>query len=748
MTLGSLLKRHRASAGLTQEELAEKAEVSSRTVSDVERGLRTRIYRETATRLAVALGLEDKARTEFEQAARGRASSVMRPVIPLPIPPTKLIGRERELDLVLSSLQRAEVRLLTLTGPGGIGKTRLALAVAAAQTSDPIFVQLGNITDPAMVMPAAARAAGVSGTKESTVEAIADRLGDEQTLIILDTFEHVLDAAQEIARLLQACPKVSLLVTSREALRLRGEYEVVMPPLESSDSTDPHAIIQAPATALFIDRAVAVKPDLTIDDTSARLIADICQRLSGLPLAIELAAARIKHMTLFELRDQLDHQLGVLTGGPRDLPRRQRTMRDAVAWSYNLLTDVEKDLFRDLSVFAGGWTLDGAAAVSSGTDVLSGLSALVDKSLVFVSAGLNSRFGMLDVIREFASELLIGVDSERRHTAYVLSLVELAEPELGGSAQENWIQRLSDESDNIRAAIGSAIRHVDVEAALRICGAVWRFWLLHGELSEGRRLLRQALDADPAAAPKDRAKALWGLAWLAHHQSDYSEVERCAAEMLELSQTSGDPVETRNALTITGIVEQAHSRFEEAIDLFEKSVDLLRDDEPTWLLATSLLNLGTASAHAGEERSESILMQARDMYAELGDEHFRARAVLYTGYAALIHGDTKRAASFFADSLVTFWELDDLWGTTEALEGLTAVAGADGDAGRAARLLGAVRVLRETINTRQFPSDRIVMERQLKEVRSSTTTDAWEFAQQEGETMKTEDVVDYALAGR
>jgi predicted ATPase len=743
MTLGSLLRRHRTSAGLTQEDVAEKAEVSARTVSDVERGLRRRIYRDTATRLVDALGLEGNARTEFEQAARGRSSRVPRTTDSLPIPPTKLIGRERELEIALSLLERPEVRLVTLTGTGGIGKTRLALA-AAARTPAPIFVQLGNISDPAMVIPQVARATGVSGTKESTVQAIADRLRDEQVLIVLDTFEHVLDAARDIADLLMACPKASLLVTSRESLRLRGEYEVVVPALESSESTDPSDILEAPATALFIDRAMAVKPHITVDEASARMIADICQRLNGLPLAIELAAARMKHLSLSELRDQLDNRLGVLTGGPRDLPRRQQTMRDAVAWSYDLLSDVEKDLFRELSVFAGGWTLDAAAAVSPDADVLSGLSALVDKSLVFISFERNSRYGMLDVIREFGSELRTAV-SERRHVEYFLSFVEKAEPELGGLAQQDWIERLSDESDNIRAAISSAIRQGNAESALRICGAVWRFWLLRGELSEGRKLLRQALDVHGADAPRARAKALWGLAWLAHHQGDYSEVEACAAEMLKHSPPSGDPVEIRNALTIAGIVEQSHLRFEAAVDLFERGVDLLREGGPTWLLATSLMNLGTASAYAGEERSETILTQARDMYAELGDEHYKARAILYVGYGALVAGDTKRASSLFEDSLVTFWELEDLWGTAEALEGLTAAAGADGDAVRAARLFGAARVIREKVNTRQFPSDRAVVERHLENVRSSITAEAWKVAQLEGEIMNPEGVVEYAL---
>jgi predicted ATPase/DNA-binding XRE family transcriptional regulator len=745
VTLGSLLKRHRTSAGLTQEELAEKAEVSARTVSDVERGVRTRIYRDTAVRLSDALGLDGTTRTDFETAARGPRAQTPGPAALPSIPPTRLIGRERELEVVLAALERPEVRLLTLTGPGGIGKTRIALE-AAVRMEPTFFVQLENTSDPRMVIPAVARAVGVSGTQEPTMEAISERLRDERALIVLDTFEHVLDAASDVADLLAACPGATFLATSRAALRVRGEHEVAIPTLEPPASNNADDVERAPATALFIERARAVKPELVVDDDAAHVVAEICRRVNGLPLAIELAAARVKHLPLAELRDHLEQRLGVLTGGPRDLPRRQRTMRDTVAWSYELLDAGEQALFRDLSVFAAGWTFEGAVAVCAGTDVLEGLSALVDKSLVFLSSGPEPRYGMLDVIRGYGAELGTDGGAERRHAAYFLSLAELAEPELGGSAQRDWIRRLTSEHENIRAAGRSALLRGDTETALRLVGAVWRFWLLHGDLSEGRRWLREALDLDAGAVSPARAKALWGAAWLAYHLGDYRAAQECGEALLPLAHRSGDRVQLRNALTIRGIVAMAEGRSGEALAPLSEGVDLLRGHGPEWLLATSLLLLGMAAIDAGDDaRAKSVLDEAGSLYGELGDQHFGARTVSYSGYAALLRGDRRLAASLFGESLVTFWELEDLWGTAEALEGLATVAGAEGVVERAARNAGAAEALRETTHARPFPSDRAVMDRYLERVRRLVTPQAWEAARQAGRETSVEEAVDYAL---
>lgn len=744
MTIGALLKWHRTSAGLTQEELAEKAEVSARTVSDVERGLRTRIYRDTAGRLVEALGLHEAARADFETAARGRTVRTAGPPPVLPVPPTRLIGRERELEVVVAALERPEVRLLTLTGPGGIGKTRIALEVAALAEAA-FFVQLSSMSDPRMVIPCVASAVGVSGAKELTVEAIAERLLEARALIVLDTFEHVLDAATDVSELIASCPGVTVLATSREALRLRAEHEVAIPTLEPPSSARVAEVERAPATALFIERARAVKPELAIDDDSAAVIAEICRRVNGLPLAIELAAARAKHLSLEELRDHLEHRLGVLTGGPRDLPRRQQTMRDTVAWSYELLDGAEQTLFVDLSVFAGGWTLDAAAAVCAGPDVLAGLSALVDKSLVHLSVATAPRYGMLDVIREYGMELRTAGEADQRHAEYFLSLAEKAEPELGGFAQHDWMRQLVNENDNIRAAMRHALWRRDAETALRLGGAVWRFWLLHGQLSEGRRWLREALELVAGAAPRARAKVLWGLAWLAYHQGDYAAAGACGEEMLGLATGIDDPVEIRNALTVQAIVQLAYLRFEEAIPPLEKCVELLRDRGAEWLLATSLLNLGIATTYACDDRAQAVLEETLDLYTKLGDQHYSARTVLYSAYAALLRGDPAMADSLFRESLVTFWELEDLWGTTEALEGVATIAAARGFARRSARVAGAAEALRETINARPFPADRAILDRHLGQVRVTLDDAAWRAAMDEGRSMSHDAAVEYAL---
>ena len=746
MSLASILRQIRSLAGLTQEELAERAGISARTVSDVERGLRVRMYKDTAVRLADALGLQGAARSEFETAARGRAP-VVSPATVLPIPPTRMIGRERELDLLLSALRRQDIRLVTVTGPGGIGKTRLALEAASRLAFDGgvAFVQLGTIADPEQVLAALAHAAGVSGAREPSIDAIAELLGDRRLLVVLDTFEHVLDAARQIAALLVACPRVTFLVTSRETLRVRGEHSVVIPTLTIPAAPSIEAVNAAPASELFIERAAAVSPELAIDAAAASVIAEICRRLGGLPLAIELAAARVKHLALPELREQLLGSFDALTAGPRDLPPRQQTMRSTIAWSYGLLDEQQRELFRDLCVFVGGWSLDTAAAVCA-RDVSDGLRLLVDKSLVIRGGALRSRYDMLDVIREFGAEAGVTRATRDRHLAHFVALAEEAEPNLGSGAQGVWVARLEEEHDNLNAALRHALTHGHGEASLRLSAAVWLYWLMQGHLSEGRVWLRQALATSRACDPHLRAKGMWALAWVAYHLGDYSEAAACGEQMMQLLEGRDDAVELRNALTIQGIVELAYGRCAAAIEPLARCLDVLGDRDHGWLTATSLLNLGMAEAHAGDRRARAVLAQARARYAALGDDNFESRAVLYLGYAALVAGDASPAVAWFRESLIAFWELDDLWGVTEAVEGLAAAAAALGFGQQAAALGGAADGLRETLGTRALPADRALLDRTLTAARAAASRDEWHRWWQAGRAMSQQELVEYALA--
>ena len=745
--IGALLKRYRVAAGLTQEELAERAEVSARTVSDTERGLRTSIYRDTAKRLADALGLDEDDKARFEQAARKRiAAPLVGARFSVQAPPTQLIGREPELAL-LSEAWNEGARLVTLTGPGGIGKTRLAQEFAGrGDSASTAWIPLGGTDDPRLVLQTIAHAVGAPPGIEP-VSAIADRVNNAGMLVVLDTFEHLLDAAGDVAAFLAACPEIRVLVTSREALHLRGEREIAIQTLELPRGRSLEDVARAPATALLLERLRAVRPE-TIDDDAAAVVAEICDRLNGVPLAIELAAARAKHMTLAAVNEQLTRSLDVLTGGARDLPKRQQTMRDTVAWSDGLLDENERKRFRELSVFAGGWTLDAAAAVCEGSsDVLTVVSALVDKSLVILDAsGEEPRYRMLDVIREYAAEQRGDEqDAGARHMTYFANLAKKAEPELGLAAQDEWFRRLVTEQDNFRAALRWAIERLQVDQGLRMTGDLWQFWRSNGDLNEGRQWLREALamsGGDQAA----RAKALWGAAWLAYHQGDFVDAGAQGALLKSLAGSLDDPVITRNALTIEGMVAMAHDRAHDALPPFEQAVSIMRHLGQSWLLATSLLNLGSSYMHTGdEEHAISALEEATALYRRLGDRHFAARATIQLGFAWLESGDRARAGALIRESLIEFTALGDEWGTVEALEATAALHAAQGKPERAARIAGAAAAFRTTMTVLPLPFDIRFTHRWLDVARAEDEA-AFANAWSEGENLSRDEAIEESLA--
>jgi predicted ATPase/DNA-binding XRE family transcriptional regulator len=738
--LARLLKQHRAAAGLTQEELAERSDVSARTISDLERGVRARAYRDTAGRMADALGLEAAARASFEAAARGRG--VAEPSRPrLPAPPSRLIGRDDELEVILRLTRDDDIRLVTVTGPGGIGKTRLALEAATrlAASSAVAWVDLGGAEARDGVVSSVARSVGVPADVRPSVETVASRLADEDLVIVLDTFEHVVDAAEDVASLLERCVGVRFLVTSREPLHVRAERQVPLEPLELPAGGDLDEIAASPAVALFLERATSVRPGVTLNEASAAAFAEICRRVDGIPLALELAAGTVKHFPLSVLRDRLERRLDALADGPRDATPRHRTMRDTIAWSFALLGEDERMLLCSLSVFRGGWTLDAASSVCGSTERL---PTLIDKSLVRLVDDGSGRYDLFDVIREYAAEQGVDDSVRDRHLRSFRELVERSAPGLGGVGDASW-DTLAREHDNIRVAFDRAVEIGDAGAALSIAAGMWRFWMLRNEHADGLARLERALAMAGDVPATTRASTLWGAAWLAYHLGDY---ERAAAWGAQLAGVAVESLDRRNALTIEGMLALARGDLHAALASFEPCPTLAAEGGSPWLEATSELNLGMALAHAGEERADEVLARALARYDSLGDERYAARARLYRAHSALVRGDDERATRDTRDALVAFWELDDGWGIAEALAAAAAVSASRAiERPRAVILASAADAQRRAIGSERFPSDVAATDGWIDAAHSSLGETAWRSLWKEGANLGSERAVDLAL---
>jgi len=702
----------------------------------------------------------------------------------------------------------AMTRLLTLSGVGGSGKTRLALEVARdlleAYPDGVWLVELAPLSEEVLVPKAVAETLKVpERPAEPLADTLAEVLRDRELLLILDNCEHLLEAvARLVDKLLDSCSHLRIMATSREAIGVEGEMRWVVPPLSvpepqgtpSSEELDAYESVR-----LFLERARGRNPSFSLSSQNAPAVAEICLTLEGIPLAIELAAARVGTLSIEQISQRLEDSLKLLTGGSKTQMAKQRTLRRALDWSFELLSEEEMELFGRLSVFAGGWTLEASEAVGAGGDVEEGevldlLSELVDKSLVVARERQESgvRYRMLEPIRQYAREKLEeggeGEEARRRHATFFLALAEEAEPRLRGPEDVEWLERLETEHDNLRAALSWTLERGDAELALCLGGALGIFWHTHGHQGEGRKWLEAALAKDDRASEAARLKALEALFWLTYDQSDLDRAEAVAQEGLKLSneaevegslaasfrtmlagptwvrgdyegakelleeslalsREADDKVKIVDALLQLGGVTDAQGDRAQAKEIYEEGIALCREVDYTYRLPDFLYSLGYMLLLEGDyERAAALNEEAATLFRERGYKGNLQYALDNLGWVALLQGDHERARGYYEKSLVLRKELGDKMIASESLEGLTCISAAEGEAERAARLFGAGEALREAVGYPHTPEEDAWREPYLDTTRSRLGEAAWEGALAQGQAMEVEAAIEYALS--
>jgi predicted ATPase/serine/threonine protein kinase len=621
----------------------------------------------------------------------------------LPVQRTGFVGREKETGALKELLLRQNVRLVTVTGPGGIGKTRLAVQVARGLgerfPGGLHFVPLSSLNDPGLIASMIVQALGIrEAGGRSALEILKVNLQDSSCpprLLLLDNFEHLVQAAPTVADLLASGPNLKILVTSRAALHVYGEHEFPVPPLALPDSHSKlsvEVLSRCPAVALFAQRAVAAKPGFELNQENALTVVEICARLDGLPLAIELAAARVKVLSPSLVLTRLASRLQLLTGGARDLPQRQQTLRAAIDWSYDLLSAAEQKLFRRLSVFVGGCNLEGVEAVCDAKadldlDLLDGMASMVDKSLVqqVGPAQGESRFVMLDTLREYALEKLEASGEQpltkRAHAAYCLVLAEEEATDESGAQGVEWQERFALEHDNFRAGLDWLTDNGDAEWGLRLGTALFRSWEIREYLAEGRDSLGKLLKLAGAAAPtKARARALFAAGVLADEQGDYASADALTGESQAIARELGDKMGVAVSLNALAVFACDRGDVVIARALFEEGLVLWRELGDQKAVARALSNLANVLKVQGDyDRAHVLHVECLSIFQGLGDRTGVAWSLNYQGDVARDHGDTAAARKLYEQSLGIFRELSDRSGTAGTLADLGSLAREQGD---------------------------------------------------------------------
>ena len=776
---GTTLRTLRERAGLTQEELAERAGLTPHAVSALERGTRTRPYPHTVRSLAHALNLTEVERSaliETVPSRRGLGSGKLEqtvvPAAPAPahraggvvVPPTRLYGRDGDVAALASLIRAGTCRLVTLTGPGGVGKTRLAAALSeelAAEYPDGIIqVGLASVVDPSGVVDAIGRALGLASNGPDALDVVAAQLCSLRSLLVLDNFEHLLSAAGDVAGLVSMCPKVTVLVSSRSPLRVRGEVEYAVGPLALPvrEVTTARDLAVSPSGALLLDRARAVAPAMELTPDNVRALGTLCQRLAGIPLAIELATARLRVLSPQDLLDRLDDVTSV--PGVRDLPQRQQTMRATLDWSYGLLSPDQQALFTVLGVFRGGATLEAVEEVAAGSadiptaQTLELLELLVEHSMVTVRPGDDGRYRytMLEPVAQYARSRLVGelaVRAVRAHAKVYLALAEKAAIGYAHWDQVQWLARIQAEEPNILAAIDRTLDGADPETAGRIIWAMWLYWWLRGQLTIGRRRAEQCLNCSLPPALEGRVHL--AAATMSYAAGDVAASSDHWAEAFRLGAERRDAELACKGRAGMGLAALAAHRLDIAAEHFRESLPLSVEAgaEGVWLRSLSHVWLGTVLLLRGDPPGAvAEIEQGLQLARQRGDRLSTYVALYNLSQAAIANGDHALARTHLEEGIALSDQTEDLANLAYFLETLAVVEAAADAPHRVAVLLGAARFLRETVGADVYAyylPDESLQAAAEEAARTALGKDAYDDAVDAGRALQPSDAVRFAL---